>query len=125
MEKQERKFDINDRLINLAVAIIKVCESANNTKASAHLTGQLLRSGTSPSLNYGEAQSAESRADFIHKLKIALKELRESNNSLQIVKKAELISNIDLVESTIKECNELIAILVTSIETAQRNNRGK
>jgi four helix bundle protein len=87
MEKQERKFDINERLINLAVAIIKVCESTNNTKASTHLTGQLLRSGTSPSLNYGEAQSAESRDDFIHKLKIALKELRESNNTLQIIKK--------------------------------------
>lgn len=125
MEKQERKFDISDRLINLAVSIIKVCESVNNSKASTHLVGQLLRSGTSPSLNYGEAQSAESRSDFIHKLKISLKELRESHNSLQIIQRAELSDNNSLINTTIKECNELIAILVKSIETAQRNKQAE
>ncbi len=125
MEKQERKFDINDRLINLAVSIIKVCESVNNSKASAHLVGQLLRSGKSPSLNYGEAQSAESRSDFIHKLKISLKELRESYNSLQIIQRAGLGPNNNLIEITSKECNELIAILVKSIETAQRNKQAE
>ena len=125
MEKQERKFDINDRLINLAVCIIKVCESVNNSKASSHLVGQLIRSGTSPSLNYGEAQSAESRSDFIHKLKISVKELRESYNSLQIIQRAELSTNNNLIDSTIKECNELIAILVKSIETAQRNKQSE
>jgi four helix bundle protein len=85
----------------------------------------LLRSGTSPALNYGEAQSAESRNDFIHKLKIALKELRESYNSLQIIQRAELSNNVQLIEQTSKECNELIAILVKSIETAQKNNHDK
>ena len=122
MEKQERKFDINERLINLAVSIIKVCESVDNSKAGSHLVGQLLRSGTSPSLNYGEAQSAESRNDFIHKLKISVKELRESHNSMQIIQRAGLSSNNNLISSTIVECNELIAILVKSIETAKRNN---
>jgi four helix bundle protein len=90
-----------------------------------HLTSQLLRSGTSPALNYGEAQSAESRNDFIHKLKVALKELRESYNSLQIIKRAELSNKVQLIENTSKECNELIAILVKSIETAQKNNHDK
>jgi four helix bundle protein len=124
-EKNARKFDINERLINLAVSIIRVCESVNTTKSGVHLTSQLLRSGTSPALNYGEAQSAESRNDFIHKLKIALKELRESYNSLQIIQRAELSNNVQLIEQTSKECNELIAILVKSIETAQKNNHDK
>jgi four helix bundle protein len=124
-EKNARKFDINERLINLAVSIIRVCESVNTTKSGVHLTSQLLRSGTSTALNYGEAQSAESRNDFIHKLKIALKELRESYNSLQIIQRAELSNNVQLIEQTSKECNELIAILVKSIETAQKNNHDK
>lgn len=119
-EKNARKFDINERLINLAVSIIKVCESVNTTKSGVHLTSQLSRSGTSPALKYGEAQSAESRNDFIHKLKIALKELRDSYNSLQIIQRAELSNNIQLIEKTSKECNELIAILLKSIETAQK-----
>lgn len=124
-EKNARKFDINERLINLAVSIIKVYESVNTTKSGVHLTSQLLRSGTSPVLNYGEAQSAESRNDFIHKLKIALKELRESYNSHQIIQRAELSNNVQLIQQTSKECNELIAILVKSIETAQKNNHDK
>lgn len=124
-EKNARKFDINERLINLAVSIIKVYESVNTTKSGVHLTSQLLRSGTSPVLNFGETQSAESRNDFIHKLKIALKELRESYNSHQIIQRAELSNNVQLIQQTSKECNELIAILVKSIETAQKNNHDK
>ncbi len=92
-EEKNGKFDLNDRLINLAVLIIKVCENVKQTKAGTHIVTQLLRSGTSPSLNYGEAQSAESRDDFIHKLKISVKELRESYNSLQIILRADLSSN--------------------------------
>lgn len=124
-EKNTKKFDINERLINLAVSIIKICESVNTSKSGVHLTSQLLRSGTSPALNYGEAQSAESRNDFIHKLKLALKELRESYNSLQIIKRAELSNKVQLIENTSKECSELIAILVKSIETAQKNKYDK
>lgn len=70
------KHDLEERLINFAVLIIEIVESMPDTKAANHLAGQLLRSGTSPALNYGEAQSGESRKDFIHKIKIALKELR-------------------------------------------------
>ncbi|MCW8813936.1 MAG: four helix bundle protein [Ignavibacteriaceae bacterium] len=84
--------------------------------------GQLIRSGTSPALHYGEAQSAESRNDFVHKLKILLKELRETLVALKIIKRVSLAKKIDLVEKGIIECNELISIFVKSIETAKRNN---
>ena len=81
-----------------------------------------MRSGTSPALQYGEAQSAESRNDFIHKLKILLKELSETLVSLKIIKKVPLTKKIDLVEKALTECNELISIFVKSIETAKKNN---
>lgn len=81
---ENKKYDLEERLIEFAVLIIKVAESLNNTKAGNHIAGQLVRSGTSPALQYGEAQSAESRNDFIHKLKILLKELRESLVALKI-----------------------------------------
>ncbi|MBS4044140.1 MAG: four helix bundle protein [Chitinophagaceae bacterium] len=114
----QRKFDLEDRLIEFAVTIIKIAETLPKTYAGNHLAGQLTRSGTAPALNYGEAQSAESRNDFIHKMKVALKELRETNNCLKIMLKLNWISN----DEVLKECNELISIFVKSIETAKRNN---
>lgn len=92
-----------------------------NTKAGNHIAGQLLRSGTSPAFNYGEAQVAESRNDFIHKMKICLKELKETSIALEIVKRKPLIKELDKVERANKECKELISIFVKSIETARRN----
>jgi four helix bundle protein len=124
-EKQERKFDLEERLIDFAVLIIETVESLNNTRAGNHIAGQLVRSGTSPALHYGEAQSAESRNDFIHKLKILLKELRESLVALKIIKRVSLTKKMDLVEKGIVECNELISIFVKSIETAKKNNSKK
>jgi four helix bundle protein len=121
MEVKERKYDINDRLIDFAVNIIKICESIGNSRAGVHMASQLLRSGTSPALNYGEAMSAESRNDFIHKLKIALKELRETKNIILIIQKAILSANKDLMMLALQECGELIAILVKSTDTAQKN----
>lgn len=121
MEVKERKYDINDRLIDFAVNIIKICESIGNSRAGVHMASQLLRSGTSPALNYGEAMSVESRNDFIHKLKIALKELRETKNIILIIQKANLSVNKDLMMLAIQECGELIAILVKSTDTAQKN----
>ena len=117
----ERKFDLEERLIDFAVAIIKVAEALPKTYAGNHLAGQLTRSGSSPVLNYGEAQSAESRNDFIHKMKVALKELRETNNCLKIITKLNWINN-DSISNALKECNELISIFVKSIETAKKNN---
>lgn len=122
IEKQNRKFDLEERLIEFAVLIIEIVESLNNTRAGNHIGGQLVRSGTSPALHYGEAQSAESRNDFVHKLKILLKELRESLVALKITKKVSLTKKIDLVEKGITECNELISIFVKSVETARKNN---
>lgn len=75
-EKPITKFDLEERLIQFAVLIIEITESLNNTRAGNHIADQLVRSGTSPALHYGEAQSAESRNDFIHKLKVLLKKLR-------------------------------------------------
>jgi four helix bundle protein len=92
-----------------------------NTKAGKHVSSQLLRSGTSPAPNYGEAQSAESKADFVHKLKIALKELRETEIWLKIRAKAQMIEPDTLLEPLIQETDELIAILFSSVETAKKN----
>jgi four helix bundle protein len=85
------------------------------------LLGQIIRSGTSVSLNYGEAQSAESRKDFIHKVKIILKELRETMICLKIIKLSTLISDCESIESLLKENNELISIFVKTAETAKSN----
>lgn len=81
----------------------------------------MIRSGTSPALNYGEAQGAESTNDFIHKLKIILKELRETFVCLKIIKRKPLIEPNDDLENTYIENNELISIFVSSIKTAKRN----
>jgi len=115
------KFDLEERLINFAVTIVEICETMPDTRASNHLAGQLIRSGTSPALNYGEAQSGESRRDFIHKIKIVLKELRESYVCLKIIHRSRLYKSEDLIKSAMAENNELISIFVKSAETAQKN----
>jgi four helix bundle protein len=115
------KHDLEERLINFAVLIIEIVETMPNTKAANHLAGQLLRSGTSSALNYGEAQSGESRRDFIHRIKIVLKELRESNVCLKIIYRAKLYKDEDKIIFALSECNELISIFVKSVETAQKN----
>ena len=117
-----KKFDLEERLIDFAVQIIEIAEEIINTKAGNHLSGQLLRSGTSPALNYGEAQSGESRKDFIHKMKIALKELRETLVCLKIIYKTKLHPSEAKLNFTMKENNELISIFVKSIATAEKND---
>jgi len=116
-----KKFDLEDRLIAFAVLIIKIVESMPKTKAGIHLAGQLVKSGTSPALNYGEAQSAESRKDFIHKMKISLKELRESFICLKIISRAKLHKSDDLINEALTENDELISIFIKSVETARKN----
>ena len=117
---KDTKFDLEDRLIDFAARCIKVAAALPSDKAGQHLMGQLTRSGTSPALNYGEAQGAESRKDFIHKMKIGLKELRETVVCLKIIVKAELLG-MEKLEPLIAEANELISIFVTSIGTAKKN----
>lgn len=120
--KDNRKYDLDERLVDFAILIIKITDAVFDSRAGNHLAGQLVRSGTNPALHYGEAQSAESRRDFIHKLKILLKELRESLNALKIILKVPLIKDTNLIDKGMKECNELISIFVKSISTAQKNN---
>ncbi len=119
--KQMNKSELEERLVAFSVLIIEIVNSLPNTKVGNHLGGQLVRSGTSPALNYGEAQSGESRKDFIHKIKIVLKELRETLICLKIIYRTKLCKSENKIETAIKENDELISIFVKSIETAQRN----
>jgi len=118
---ENKKFDLEDRLIDFAIRISEVVEVLPNTKLGNHIGNQLIRCGTSPALNCGEAQSAESTKDFIHKLKIILKELRETRICLKIIQKKPLLKP-EKMDCIIKENNELIAIYLKSIETAKQKN---
>jgi len=122
MEEKVKKYDLEDRLIAFAIQIIKLTDQLPNTKAGNALGNQIVRSGTSPALNYGEAQSAESRRDFVHKFKIILKELRETNICLKIIQGSQINSDAQFVSLIMSECNELISIFVKSIETARSKN---
>lgn len=117
------KYDIEERLINLSVKIILACDKMEGSFASQHLSKQLIRSTTSAALNYGEAQSAQSPRDFLHKMRLCLKELRESLVNLKIQKEAKLFENIKEVDKLLEENNQLIAIFVTSIRTSEQKNR--
>lgn len=116
----EHKYNLSERLIDFAVAMIKTAESLPKTFAGAHIAGQLTRSGTAPALHYGEALSAESRNDFIHKMKVSLKELRETSNCLKIINRIGW-HNDNTIKSNLNECSELIAIFVKSVTTAEKN----
>jgi four helix bundle protein len=116
-----KKSDLEDRLINFAVMIVEICENMKDTRSANHLAGQLIRSGTSPALNYGEAQGGESRKDFIHKIKVVLKELRESYICLKIIFRSNLHKSVEKMKLAMNENNELISIFVKSAETAQKN----
>jgi len=123
MSKESRIFDLEERLIDFAVRVILLAESLPKTKVGNHIAGQLIRCGTSPAPNYGEAQSAESRSDFIHKMKVSLKELRETRVWLLIIVRVKLIRPTSKLEPLINENNELISIFVTSITTAKEKNK--
>jgi four helix bundle protein len=117
------KKELEDRLINFAVLIIEIANLLPNTKVGNHLSGQMVRSGTSSALNYGEAQSGESRKDFIHKIKIVLKELRETLICLKIIDRANILSSKEKLQVALKENDELISIFVKSVETASKNQK--
>ncbi len=111
----ERANQLEDRLIDFAVRVIAVVEALPDSKAGKHIAGQLVRAGTSPAPNYGEARAAESRADFIHKLKIALKELRETLVWLKIIERKPMLP-VSRLGNIVAECDELI--FVASLKTA-------
>jgi four helix bundle protein len=118
----EKKFDLNERLIDFANDCIDVSEALPKTIVGNHIGGQLIRSSTSPALHYGEAQAAESSSDFIHKMKVCLKELRETYNCLRLIRKKNWY-DLKKLENKLKENNELISIFFTSIKTAQQNKK--
>jgi len=104
--------------------MLEVSEIMPNTKAGNHIAGQLVRCGTSPAFNYGEVQAAESSKDFIHKMGVVLKELRETGVCLKIIIYKPLCKPTEQVVPALTECNELIAIFTKSIQTA-KNNKNK
>ena len=114
-------YDLEERLLNYSVRIIRVVEQLPSTRVGNHISGQLLRSGTSPYPNHGEAQAAESPKDFIHKLRVCLKELRESKRWLRLIQRLPLIEPAESLDGILKETEELIKIFVTSIKTAKSN----
>jgi len=123
MKTTEHPADsLEDRLIDFAVRIIAIAAQLPPTRASEHISRQILRSGTAPAPNYGEARGAESRADFVHKLKIAVKELNETSVWLKMTMRANLAAR-ERVDPAIDECRQLIRILSASIQTARRNAR--
>ena len=115
-----QKYDLEDRLVDYASLVVELTEALPSTRAGNHFAGQLLRSGTAAAPNYGEAQAAESRRDFVHKLGICLKELRESRIWLRIVQRRTMLK-ASVVEPVLRETEELIRIFKTSITTAKRN----
>lgn len=122
----ERKYDLEERCCVFAAAVVKHTDNMPNTKAGNHLAGQLLRSGTAPALHYGESQSAESSKDFIHKVKLALKELKESRANLRMIKGSGLMPKEDEAMGwLLNECLELVRILAKSAATAEKNQAGQ
>jgi four helix bundle protein len=115
---QSKADELENRLIDFAVRIIRLADSLPETSAGKHISRQLLRSGTSPAPNYAEARGAESNADFIHKLKVALKELNETSVWLRVVCRADLLRG-SLVESLADENQQLCRILNATIKTSK------
>ena len=119
------RYNLEDRLLDYAAMIVKLTEHLPATRAGNHIAGQLLRSGTSPLSNHGEAEAAESRQDFIHKLSISLKELRESRRWLRLIHKVMNSPSIPELAAALAETDELIRIFSTSIKTAEKNESNK
>ncbi|RYZ00021.1 MAG: four helix bundle protein [Chitinophagaceae bacterium] len=121
---ETRSYDLEERLIRYGVSMINLAEKLPKTYAGNHLSGQLTRSGTSPALQYGEAQAAESRADFIHKMKIGLKELKESYVALRMIDLLGWASAGQLAPTS-DETLQLIRIFVSSINTSKANGQSR
>lgn len=116
----ERVFDLEDRLLDFAARIIRVSESMKPTPAGRHVGDQLLRSGTSPFANHGEAEGAESLNDFVHKLRICYKELRESRRWMRLAQRADLLDQPERLTALLDEADELIRIFAASLRTAEK-----
>lgn len=110
--------ELENRLIDFAAIVIATVDLLPVNLAGKHLAGQIVRLGTSPALNYGEARAAESRKDFVHKNKVILKELRETLVCYKIIERANLLPNDkDFLLSSLKESDELVSIFVKTLKT--------
>jgi four helix bundle protein len=114
---KKTKYDLEDRLLQFAVAVVELTDDLPNTRSGNHIAGQLLRCGTSP---YGEVESAESRKDFIHKLKVCLKELRETRRWLRLLSRLKKMNRDPRLVACLAEAEELIRIFVASVRTTER-----
>jgi four helix bundle protein len=120
----KRRYDLEDRLLEFAVQVCRLIDSLPGTVVSRQVGSQLAKSSTSPAANYSEAQGAESRRDFINKLRIGVKELRETRIWLMLIMRLDLSSG-ELLDRTTGECEELIAILSASIRTATKGLKAR
>ena len=124
MVSNSKSNTLEGRLVQFAVDIVKVVGQLPQNPQAKHIGNQILRSGTAAGPNYGEARAAESRADFVHKLKICLKELNETGIWLRILQRSVAV-NPDFVSRLVAENTELCKILVASVQTARRNDSAK
>lgn len=116
------EYDLEERLLDFAARIIRLAENVTRSPAGQHVALQVVRSGTSPLANHGEAQAAESNADFIHKMKLCSKERRETQRWLRLIIRVPLVKRAQRVDSLVGETDELIRIFVSSIRTAQKRS---
>jgi len=117
----EQKYNLEERLVEFAVRVIRVTESMQRSPAGIYVADPLLRSATSPYGHHGEAEGAESRDDFIHKLRVCYKELREARRWRPLVQRAPLVAKSDLLEGLVVEAGELVRIFAARIRTAESN----
>ena len=115
-----RKYDLEDRLVEYTCRMIDVIEALPNNRAGNYIAGQLIKSCHSPAFNYGEAQAAESRKDFVHKMAVVLKELKECRMALKIIMRKQMIKPLVRLERINAETHELVAIVAKSITTAKK-----
>jgi four helix bundle protein len=118
---RERMFDLEDRLLEFSARIVRLSESLPRTDTGRHVANQLLRAGTSPYANHGEAEDAESLDDFVHKLKLCLKEARETWRWIRLIQRIPLVNKPALLDPLLDEADQLIRIFRQSILTARKN----
>lgn len=124
-ENPKQAYDLEERLLEFAVLVVKLTKTLSNDYADRHIGNQLLRSGTAPLSHHGESQGAESPADFIHKLRLALKELRETDRWLKLIARAKLTPGNSDLPKLMSEADQLIRIFVKSIATAEKRRRAR
>ena len=123
MKSEQRIYDLDERLLNYGARIIELTRAMTSDYAGRHVGNQLLRAGTAPLSHHGEAQAAESPADFIHKMRLALKELRKSERWLKLIEKTNLLTRQETLPQVLDETDQLIRIFVTSIATAETRKK--